>query len=531
MPNEIIIRVVARNETKPVFDQVRRDAAALGDEVGESLTTRVTTRIEQEATSGGSGYARAGDAIGEAIGRRVQERVRQRVSESVEDGVRRSQPRDERGRFISPNGARSGGLADSVNESSFLSRMASLGRMAAGKLTGALGVGVSTFFSGDFITLLLKAVVGGGLIYTLSGVIGGLLSSAILVVLGGGVIGAGIAAAFKDPQIAAAAQDLKGRFGKWFADFGTNFVPGVGKFMERLATDMPKQFGPMLDRMGKIFGPLTEKLGDGLIGFLQNLGPGLFRAMEAAAPLIETLAESLPKLGDDIGRFFDHIKESGPNANIFFNDLLAAIGLIIRAMGRMIKFFTDAYVGIKLFWIGVAREALNTFDILITGAAMAFAWVPGMGPKLTRMAGEFATFRKKVNAELNKIEDETVTVTIRQVFTTVGNVAVDVGRLLGGRAHGGIQGAASGGARTGLTWVGEHGPELAELPPGTQVHSNPDSMRMAAAGGQGGGGGEFAVNLHLDGSVVARVMIDPVRRIVRNEYAGSAQAALGYGAG
>lgn len=48
----------------------------------------------------------------------------------------------------------------------------------------------------------------------------------------------------------------------------------------------------------------------------------------------------------------------------------------------------------------------------------------------------------------------------------------------GGRAHGGITGAAGGGPRGDMTLVGENGPELVDLPPGTQVHSNPDTERI-----------------------------------------------------
>jgi hypothetical protein len=64
------------------------------------------------------------------------------------------------------------------------------------------------------------------------------------------------------------------------------------------------------------------------------------------------------------------------------------------------------------------------------------------------------------------------------------------------RASGGISGAGGGGPRGGLTWTGEHGPELLDLPPGTNVHSNPDSMRML-----GGGGGQVQVVLSLDPSI------------------------------
>ncbi|MEU5097605.1 phage tail protein [Streptomyces sp. NPDC020996] len=52
----------------------------------------------------------------------------------------------------------------------------------------------------------------------------------------------------------------------------------------------------------------------------------------------------------------------------------------------------------------------------------------------------------------------------------------------GKKAAGGIVGAAaSGGIRSRLTWVGEQGPELLDLPAGSRVWSNADSRRKAAA--------------------------------------------------
>lgn len=84
---------------------------------------------------------------------------------------------------------------------------------------------------------------------------------------------------------------------------------------------------------------------------------------------------------------------------------------------------------------------------------------------------------------------------IRIVGTAVG-VRIPGGGL---NAHGGITGAASGGARGGLTWVGEEGPELVQVPFGSKVHSNPDSMRMASGWGDGG----VTVNVNVYGSLVA----------------------------
>jgi hypothetical protein len=99
-------------------------------------------------------------------------------------------------------------------------------------------------------------------------------------------------------------------------------------------------------------------------------------------------------------------------------------------------------------------------------------------------------------------------------------------RLNGGDAHGGIiGGAATGGIRNDLTWVGENGPELVRLPPGAFVHSNPDSQRMAA--GIGGGG---PLQLHLTIDTAGRPIEEPLLELIRNSIrvkGGNVQTVLG----
>ena len=63
-------------------------------------------------------------------------------------------------------------------------------------------------------------------------------------------------------------------------------------------------------------------------------------------------------------------------------------------------------------------------------------------------------------------------------------------------AHGGEVGAAAtGGDRSGMVLVGEHGPEIVRLPTGSTVRSNPDSMADLA----GSGGGSASVMLEWVG--------------------------------
>jgi len=127
-----------------------------------------------------------------------------------------------------------------------------------------------------------------------------------------------------------------------------------------------------------------------------------------------------------------------------------------------------------------------------------------------------------------------------------------ISRAIGKKAAGGIVGAAaSGGLRGGLTWVGEHEPELLDLPVGSRVWSGPDSRRKAMApwssmlntphgGGarraatSAGGAGVQPIIVHqtitLDGRVVARQIFDPLRAEIAHR-GGSVQKSLGQGAG
>jgi hypothetical protein len=115
-----------------------------------------------------------------------------------------------------------------------------------------------------------------------------------------------------------------------------------------------------------------------------------------------------------------------------------------------------------------------------------------------------------------------------------------------GKASGGIVGmAASGGIRSGLTWVGEQGPELADLPVGSRVWSNPDSRRKAAApwasmlntprrsampapaagGPAGGGDGQpLVIQVRLGDKDFGELWVDTGRKQVRAR--GSLEATL-----
>jgi phage-related minor tail protein len=94
-----------------------------------------------------------------------------------------------------------------------------------------------------------------------------------------------------------------------------------------------------------------------------------------------------------------------------------------------------------------------------------------------------------------------------------------------GFAHGGIVGgAATGGPRSGLQWVGEQGRELVRLAPGSTVIPHGQSENMAAqASGQGGA---MVLELHSGGSRLDELILELIRRAVRVR-GGNVQTVLG----
>lgn len=94
-----------------------------------------------------------------------------------------------------------------------------------------------------------------------------------------------------------------------------------------------------------------------------------------------------------------------------------------------------------------------------------------------------------------------------------------------GYSHGGIPGAATGGNRNGVIQWAENGREMAKLPNGSYVMSNPDTERALASGG---GSPTIEVHIHTDGSAMAAGFVKGLRYEVRVQ-GGNVQKVLGQG--
>jgi putative effector of murein hydrolase len=94
-------------------------------------------------------------------------------------------------------------------------------------------------FSGDVVSTIVKGISIAGLATLLAPVLGAAITAALGLALGGGVLAAGIAGAFKDPIVLGAAKGtlanlkagLEG-FGKYFTAPMENFLRPVPRIRE-----------------------------------------------------------------------------------------------------------------------------------------------------------------------------------------------------------------------------------------------------------------------------------------------------------
>lgn len=176
----------------------------------------------------------------------------------------------------------------------------------------------------------------------------------------------------------------------------------------------------------------------------------------------------------------------------------------------------------------ITRETYNSMATTARGAfggiKSAIESVPTSRRTTVTASDRASRILKKIRDTMAQLNGSTATV---NVAANISAAAKWAAKAAGGYAHGGITGAgqaASGGVRNGMTWVGERGPELVNLAPGSQVHSNPDSMRMAGAGGGGN------LTLTWQGAPtdpLGKAMFDWFRKNIQVSYGGDVTRALG----
>lgn len=317
-----------------------------------------------------------------------------------------------------------------------------------------------------------------------------------------------------------------------------NMLPGIQKaveasvpLFETLAEHLPK----LGDAVSRFFGYIAEA-GPSANVFFNDLLTAVEGFIIALGATIGWLAKMYVHTrtvwvatARMIGNAIDAVRDFGrsvgnavSSAVRWFGRLLDRIGDLPgdarNAANRAGNALTSAFRTARDRVADAIRAVISRIAGVVTGARNAANNARDALVNAFRAARDraVAAIRELVSRAAQALRDipKTITINITQKIKQIGE-------FLNPFAHGGIVGgAATGGVHSGLRMVGEHGPELLSLPPGTRVHSNPDTERLMS--GDGAVSGPVTINLLMaDGQVLARAVLPSLQHINRTEYAGS----------
>jgi len=168
----------------------------------------------------------------------------------------------------------------------------------------------------------------------------GILGAAVSTAFGGIFVAAGILAVAHDPAVQQAFKALTSSLGAVFKDAASSFVQpvraAVGEIITEFQTLAPELRG-VFGEAAKLVQPLTRAL----LGLVANLLPGFRSALADLAPVFQTLAVQLPKVGTAIGNFFDKITADGPQVSFALTALINVIINLINWIGSIIQVSED----------------------------------------------------------------------------------------------------------------------------------------------------------------------------------------------
>lgn len=190
--------------------------------------------------------------------------------------------------------------------------------------------------------------------------IGAVISGAIVGAAGlGGVVG-GVMIASKDARVQSAWHALADSAKTQLQQAAAPFVPAMQDAIHVAGLEFNKLVPTMrgiFANTARYLGPLT----DGVAGFVSEFSKGFAQAAASAGPVIQVIAQNLPKIGEAIGNLFkvaaDHAA-AGANA---LNTMLEIVTATVDATSELVGWLAKAYE-IEQLTLGNFGPLLGTLD-------------------------------------------------------------------------------------------------------------------------------------------------------------------------
>ncbi|MFJ6667409.1 phage tail tape measure protein [Streptomyces sp. NPDC091383] len=309
----------------------------------------------------------------------------------------------------------------------------------------------------------------------------------------------------KDARSALSGSFGISTYGKIAGYQRTPFERGLGA-----PQDLDSLVGSLNDAASKIKAAFSGKTESSLLKHLNSVGHALInheRALAKVTVSLSTAKDKLNSLKDSAAQLSDSVKSSLINSANVTKSASGAdagtvtLGTIRTAMSvsrDKVVAFANALKQLKakgysktiiqqVAEAGIDGGGLETAGALLEASASEVSSINSTQSQIENAAGSAGkTTASSVYDAAIKAQTKVVqllTTEQKKLQKSMDNLAKSMEKLISkalkGKATGGVVGAAaSGGLRSNLTWVGEQGPELLDLPAGSRVWSNPDSQRM-----------------------------------------------------
>lgn len=202
------------------------------------------------------------------------------------------------------------------------------------------GGAVATLFSRSIASPLAAGLAGA--VAAASPIIAATIGAAVVTGLASAGVAAGLAGAFQDPRVKAAAADLGREVKADFLDASEVFVEPTIAAMAKLRQEwrsVRPEVEATLDAAARLVDPLAE----GAAQFVARMLPGIRRAVQEAGPLVDTLSEDLPRIGDAIGDVFSGMAEDSEQTARALHDVLTTTRVLVVATGEYLNYLGDIY--------------------------------------------------------------------------------------------------------------------------------------------------------------------------------------------
>jgi len=272
-------------------------------------------------------------------------------------------------------------------------------------------------------------------------------------------------------------------------------ITGIGRSMTNIFTrpimDL-ERFIMKNEEVQKAMKPINEaftKVGNQLatsfVPIIERLTPALLSLADSLSKIIDWFSKLPPGVQDSIVAFTGIVAAIGP--------ALVIIGQLVTAFGVVSTFFTTgAGAGFGAAVVGVFGAITAPVWLLIGAIVLLGATIAIFGKQawqtVTDIGKIFQALWTLIQIKIDQIKQAWLSVDWggigRNIITAVVNGIRSIS-IVGaiGNIVSSITKRATGGAASGLTWVGERGPELVNLPRGSYVNSNSASQRMMSGGG------------------------------------------------